>query len=221
MFNVGGVYHSLPERVKVHLRKILGSHPLVRWYFAENSYLRTKGWMKSEQVGAPVDEKGSPKPWYTYPAIDFLEPRLGRDFRVFEYGSGHSSLWYSTHVKEVIAVEDSATWASEMKEQAPSNLTIIHQPDLTEYPTEATGGREFDIVVIDGRVRNECVHPALKAVSDDGVIILDDFERWGDSEWDTLRKQGFRSLPFVGPKAHRLTESSTAILYRERNCLNI
>lgn len=221
MFSIGRIYHSLPEKVKSPLRDLLDSHPLVRWYFSEDSYLRDKGWMRSEQIGAPVDRQGNPNPWYTYPAIDFVEPRLEGDFRVFEFGSGHSSLWYSNQVNEVVTVEDSAKWASEMKDRAPSNLTVIHQSDTTEYPTEVLGHGEFDIIVIDGRVRQECVKPTLKAISNHGVVILDDFERWDDSDWRSLREVGFRPIPFVGPKAQRLTTSCTAILYREQNCLGI
>lgn len=218
---IGRIYQSLPNNVKNLSRNFLDSHPLIRWYFAENSYLRTKGWMRSEQVGAPVDRQGDPIPWYTYPAIDFIKPRLEQDFRVFEFGSGHSSLWYSNLVDEVVAVEDSAEWVSEMRDRAPSNLNIVHQPDLTDYPAEVLGRGEFDIIVIDGLARQECVKPTLNAISDNGVVILDDFERWHDRDWRSLREHGFRSLPFTGPKAQRLTTSCTAVLYRDQNCLDL
>ncbi len=215
------VYHSLPDIVQDSIRSVLDSHPLIRWYYADNSYLRTKGWMRSNEVGAPVDQDGEPIPWYTYPTIDFIEPRTRTEFRVFEFGSGHSSLWYSDRVKEVVAVEDSKEWATAMQERSPSNLTVVYEPDLDDYASEVTAHGSFDIVVIDGRVRQSCVGPTLEAITDHGVVILDDFERWDDSDWARFRDAGFRALPFVGPKAQRLTESCTGILYRDENCLDI
>lgn len=200
---------------------IIESYPSIRWYYAKNSYLRQKGWVASERVGAPVDGEGNPSPWYTYPAIDFVEPRLDPTFRVFEFGSGHSSLWYSKRVEEVVAVEDSKGWAENMKQRSPENLKIVHQPDVAEYPQEIKDRGEFDIVVIDGRDRLRCVKPATESVNDDGVIVLDDFERWDYEDWEPLRSDGFRQISFHGPKAQRLTESCTAVLYRDRNCLSI
>ena len=221
MINPARVYHSFPDVVQEPIRSALESHPLIRWYFAENSYLRTKGWMRSNEVGAPVNRDGNPIPWYTYPAVDFIDPRIRPDFRVFEFGSGHSSLWYSNRVDEVVAVEDSENWASAMQERSPPNLTVIHEPDLNDYAVEVTVHGSFDIVVIDGRVRQNCVAPTLEAITDDGVVILDDFGRWEDDDWTRFRDAGFRALPLVGSKAQRLTESCTAILYRDRNCLDI
>lgn len=221
MAKIARLYRSLPESVKSPIRSALKSYPLIRWYYAQNSYLHTKGWMKSEEIGVPVDQEGRPLPWYTYPAIDFIEPRIQDDFRVFEFGCGNSSLWYSKRVDEVVAVEDSKKWSVEMTNRSPANVTVIHRSDHDVYSTEVTNHGSFDIVVIDGSVRRECVEPTLQAISNEGIVILDDFERWNDDDWNSLRETGFRSLPFVGPKAQRLTESCTAILYRDQNCLQI
>jgi hypothetical protein len=108
-----------------------------------------------------------------------------------------------------------------MKSCVPKGVDIVYQPDLDEYPDEILGRGEFDIVVIDGRVRGECLAPSLRCLKDDGVIVLDDFERWDPDDWKVLTQQGFRPITFFGPKAHRLTESCTAILYRNENCLEI
>lgn len=221
MINPARVYHSLPKILQDPIRSVLESYPLIRWYYAENSYLRTKGWVRTERTGAPVDQSGDPIPWYTYPAIDFIEGRVRNDFRVFEFGSGNSSLWYSSRVDEVVAVEDSEQWAAKCQERAPKNLTVVHEPDLDEYPAAVTGRGPFDMIIIDGPVRQECVAPSLDAIANQGVIILDDFERWDEDDWAQLRDAGFRALPFTGPKAQRLTESCTAVLYRNQNCLNI
>lgn len=211
------IYYWLPEWIRDYLKP----HSSLQWYFARNSYLQKKGWVRSDKKNIPVDQDGGPLPWYTYPAIDFIEPRLKSDFRVFEYGSGHSSLWYSRRVKEVVSVEDSKEWASEMTDRAPENVEIVYQPDLDQYPLAVSGRGVFDIVVIDGQVRKDCIEPALNALEETGIVILDDFERWEPDDWAHLDQKGFRPLPFFGPKAQRLTESCTAILYRDQNSLQI
>lgn len=215
------IYQQLPAQIKQLVRPAVQRYPAIRMSYAKNSYIRTTGWTQSAYSGAPINSHGEPIPWYTYCSIKFLQSRLQNDFRVFEYGSGNSSLWYSSRVNDVVTVEDHTEWAAKMRDSAPPNLKVVHEPDLDNYPTVITKYEKFDIVVIDGRTRQACVTPALKSVTNDGIIILDDFERWSQTDWRTLRESGFRVLRFVGMKAQRLTESCTAILYRDQNCLGI
>jgi hypothetical protein len=51
-----------------------------------NSGLTDEGWFNSYRKKLPVDRRGNPIPWCTYPFIHFIESRLRPDFRVFEYG---------------------------------------------------------------------------------------------------------------------------------------
>lgn len=52
------------------------------------------GWLKSFKTKMPIDAKGNPVPWYTYPAIEFLEQLDFTNKIVLEYGSGNSSLYW-------------------------------------------------------------------------------------------------------------------------------
>ena len=49
-------------------------------------------------------------PWMTFPAIRFLSQRARPEWRVFEYGSGGSSLFLADRVAELISVEHDAAW---------------------------------------------------------------------------------------------------------------
>jgi hypothetical protein len=51
-------------------------------------------------------------PLLTYPAIDFLHNVLNENMRIYEYGSGQSTLFFSKQVKEVITVEHDPEWSS-------------------------------------------------------------------------------------------------------------
>src|SRR5262245_28763699 len=50
-------------------------------------------------------------PWLTFGAVRFLESRLASTQRVFEYGSGGSTLFLARRVEQVISVEHDVRWA--------------------------------------------------------------------------------------------------------------
>src|SRR5215470_6163569 len=55
-------------------------------------------------------------PWLTYPAIRFLANRLqGR--RLFEFGSGSSTLWYADRASEVYSIENDGEWFADIQQQ--------------------------------------------------------------------------------------------------------
>lgn len=57
-----------------------------------------------------IDEQ----PWIAFAAIDFLKRILAEDMRVFEYGSGGSTLFFARRVKEVISVEHDKGWSEKV-----------------------------------------------------------------------------------------------------------
>lgn len=64
------------------------------------------------------------RPWYMPKANRFLDSKMPNIHRVFEYGSGDSSLWFSNRVKEYIAVEHDQVWYSKVTQLlAAKNLT--------------------------------------------------------------------------------------------------
>ena len=52
-----------------------------------------------------VDKEKSKIPWYTYPAIEYLNNIDFTDKIVFEYGSGNSSFYWAGKAKFVYSVE--------------------------------------------------------------------------------------------------------------------
>lgn len=50
-------------------------------------------------------------PWLTFGAIEFLEQRLRPDMRVFEYGSGDSTIFFASRVAAVFSVEHDPAWS--------------------------------------------------------------------------------------------------------------
>lgn len=90
--------------------------------------LQPLGWVESCKRELPVDANGQPLPWWTYPAIEFVNTIVKPDFRVFEYGGGHSTLWWSRRVARVTTVDHDRQWVDRI---APS-LSTPHEMHCIE-----------------------------------------------------------------------------------------
>jgi hypothetical protein len=88
-----------------------------------DSYLKRKGWNKSVDGNRSVGNCG-PIPWITYPALSMLQRVVRPQYRVFEYGCGNSSLWWSRQVAQIASVEHEEGWAAAVSDTAPANLTV-------------------------------------------------------------------------------------------------
>lgn len=82
-------------------------------------------------------------PWLTFAATRFLERHLHRGMRVFEYGSGGSTVFLAQRVASVVSVEHDAAWAdsvrAELARQRLTNCTHNLIP-----PTPSPTAREVD-----------------------------------------------------------------------------
>jgi FkbM family methyltransferase len=55
-------------------------------------------------------------PWMTFPAISFLETLLHKHSRVFEFGAGGSTIFFSSRVGELVSVEHDPSWFAQLQE---------------------------------------------------------------------------------------------------------
>jgi hypothetical protein len=160
-----------------------------------------------------------------YHVIQFLEDRLTKDLSLFEYGSGNSTCFYASLVKNVISLEEDEEWYAYVKETMPSNvkLLLFDAGDQGIY-CECAGQQDhkFDVIVVDGSERVACLKQAPAALTDQGVIILDDSDYGPHIEGiDYLLGQGFRKLDFEGLKPNSVRAYRTTVFYRSDNCLSI
>jgi len=184
--------------------------------------LKDDGWFRSVCKTAPVDAAGEPIPWISYPALHFIGARTRRDMKVFEFGSGYSTLWWATRVRRVIACESDANWHAQVQKLAPENVQLV-LGTIDEYPTIiARYPSAFDVVVIDGGDRNRAVESAVAALNPNGVIIWDDTDRHEyQSGLEFLRQRGFARIPFVGLGPVVNITKETSVLYRPGNIFAI
>jgi hypothetical protein len=193
--------------------------------FNEKGYLNEIVWFNSFDSKAPVDQDNNPIPWVTYSFIDFIKERLKLHHTVFEFGSGNSTYFYAKYAGMVVSVEHDREWYDKIVDTKPENAELIYcelvrDGDYCRMPIKLE--ETFDIIIVDGRDRVNCCKQALKAVSENGVIVLDDSEREFYREGISfLKKNGFKELSFSGISPGLFYRKSTSVFYKADNCLGI
>ncbi len=208
--------------------KLAGMHPAFSKVVAgfgfprENTYLSKVGWYKSFGMRVPVDSNGNPIPWYSYPAIAFLEQRAKNSLTVFEFGCGNSTQWWSKNAAKVVSCEHDKDWFDRIAVSLPDNAECHYVPKdsyarfILEFKTE------LDVIIIDGIDRVDCAKNCLGALTKDGVVIWDNSDRSEYQQgYDFLVSQGFRRLDFSGLGPIVMIPTMTTIFYRKENCLGI
>ena len=123
-------------------------------------------------------------PWLPFRAIEYLES-IATGAVVFEFGAGGSTAWFSRRAARVVSVEHDASWYEALclvLADRPNVELLFAEVELTgasgyvaaidRFPDE-----HFDIVLIDGRRRLDCLSRAVAKVRPGGRLILDDSER--------------------------------------------
>ena len=160
-----------------------------------------------------------------YSVISFLEERLKPDHSVFEYGSGYSTVFFARLAGSVTAVEHDGRWLDYVRDMCPGN-TFLKFKDLDEdgqyCRASSDDGLRYQVVVVDGRDRNNCLAQCINALAEDGVVLLDDLD-WNryESEIKEYIDNGFRILEFEGMKPTETKLYRSALLYRDQNCLGV
>jgi hypothetical protein len=137
-------------------------------------------------------------PWWTFPAIDAVDRWIASrngDVRVFEYGSGASTVWLARRVKHVVSVEHDVGFAKiaapmlalpnvELRviepvrggasARAPSGRRGYEDCDFSAYVDSiAAGAARYDVVIIDGRARAACLERAWDCLDAGGLVVFD------------------------------------------------
>lgn len=196
-----------------------------RSVWRKTTYLHETGWIASLKRGYPCDKDGVEVPWMNYSVIAILKERLNKNIRLFEYGCGYSTLFYSKRVRDVIALEYDKVWLDHIKQKSPENVQWVYKAndidgEYCRAITEFDG--MFDVVIVDGRDRVNCVVQSVAKLSESGVILLDDSSRERYAEaLEFAHDAGFRALNIEGLKPTGRKIDRTTLFYRDGNCLGL
>lgn len=139
--------------------------------------------------------------WWTFEAMEVVEDFLGDrpGARVFEYGSGASTIWLSRRGARVTSVEHDQDWGERMVERtrADGNIGIRIVPPVRStaprFPSGVAAWRGydfeqyvgaidqepgvFDLIVVDGRCRAACLERAASRLAEGGLLLFDNSNR--------------------------------------------
>jgi len=107
------------ERAKeyVHVGKFLASHP---------AELRTFPLWLRQRSASPISLR---IPWWPFPVPDFVRSVLPDGAKVFEFGTGGSTLWFEDLGATVTAVEHDREWFGLLtREIRPSTRVLLREP---------------------------------------------------------------------------------------------
>lgn len=158
---------------------------LMRWWRTRQTLQRnwrifrdTYGQLRSLRSESCLDAQGNTVPWFTYPAIEYLNQIDLSGIRVLEFGSGNSTLYWARRAAKVVSVEDSKSWYERMAPKMPSNVEYILAAtrDAIVAAAERQAG-PFDLIVNDGVYRYDCAVATRSKLADGGMVILD------NSDW--------------------------------------
>jgi hypothetical protein len=175
------------------------------------------GLLPSLQRGAPITRAGTPIPWYTYPAIEYLDQFDFSDRTVFEYGAGNSTLFWASRARRVVSVEHEWEWHNHLSARAPHNCELLHADTVDAYVSAIDrSGEQYDVIVIDGQSRQLCAGRAVQRLNTGGVIILDNSD-WFPVSSRLLRDAGLLEIDFFGFAPSSEVTSCTS-LYLHPGC---
>ena len=119
-------------------------------------------------------------PWVPFAVIRRMRTILSPSARVLEFGSGRSTRWFAAHASDVISIEDDPGWYSKM-------IAVFDAAGIRNVDYRLRGGAAyydlkdvtgyFELIVVDGKFRHECVRAASGLVRQGGFLYLDNSDK--------------------------------------------
>jgi len=129
-----------------------------------------------------IPELDGTYPWWVWGAVDHVKRVLQPDWRVFEWGSGGSTLWFAQRVADVSSMENNPEWYEKTRAELAqyglsANVWLQCEENLPDYAAEIEWHAAPDLVSVDGRNRASCLRYACGTLKPGGYLVLDNSER--------------------------------------------
>lgn len=132
-------------------------------------------------------------PWYTIGMLEYLNTLDLSKMKVWEYGVGYSTMWWRTVSKSSSGVDDNACWAIALG-SAYTNEKEVY----VNYPQINTFYVFYDIIIIDGSYRKECLQYAIDNCAKGTMIICDNWLQPScDIDWGNMPEVVAKYNPVV------------------------
>lgn len=156
-------------------------------YGNKNSYLSKNS----------IDSKDEPIPWFTYPSIEYLSQLDLSQCLILEWGIGNSTLFFAKRCQKIISIEHNTDWYNLITDKMPTNSFsyLVSENEYAEFPKQLN--EKFDVIIVDGIKRQECLNTSLQLLKRGGIIIFDNSDR-NPEFCETLRNENLIEIDFHG-----------------------
>jgi predicted O-methyltransferase YrrM len=118
-------------------------------------------------------------PWISYRARKLIDQMIRPDWRMVEFGSGMSTLWFAKRCGFIHSIESDPAWYDLVSRQLAgmSNVryekrTIESYVNLDDYPDQS-----LDFSLIDGAVRSACARSVVPKIKPGGFVYFDNSDK--------------------------------------------
>ena len=116
-------------------------------------------------------------PWLGFRAIKYLDQIIDTNWKVLEFGSGMSTIWFAHRCGFLVSIETDKAWyntvISILNERALQNVDYRLCDESEAGVLEDYEDSYFDLVLVDGLRRDRAMMTAILKVKRGGYIYLD------------------------------------------------
>jgi predicted O-methyltransferase YrrM len=142
-------------------------------------------------LAVKIAKRQAELPLLGFRAIKQLDLLIQPDWRVLEFGSGMSTVWFARRCREVVSIEINPDWhkllQARLARQELRNVDYRLSGYSDAHVLTDCPGSYFDLVLVDGVRRDRAMQTALEKVKPGGYIFLDNSD-YSDPEYQTAKK---------------------------------
>lgn len=127
------------------------------------------------------ESNGMIYPWFTLPFLRELSKWDLKGKDILEFGSGYSTLWFVDKLANITSFETNELWYRMVKTELTANFSddehnLLWQLILvSEYKKLSDFESIFDIIIIDGVDRDNCLKTYIDLLRPGGILIIDNW----------------------------------------------
>ena len=99
-------------------------------------------WLQSLRPNYLLDK---PSPWISFDAIDFISQHVKPQWKVFEYGSGGSTLFWLSKGCDCVSVEHDSAWSNTLTSRFSSTTKIVYRFIAPELLPDSGASSPVDV----------------------------------------------------------------------------
>lgn len=182
-------------------------------------------------------------PWINHFAFQRIQTLISPGFRVLEFGSGGSTIYFKDKVSYVYSIEHDAKWFEVVKSNCQTSKHIelnLITPELDKTAPEKYKSKHglfsegqsfknyahgadhlpdssFDLLLIDGRARPMCLQNSISKLKPGGILIFDNSDRESYQEMISKLLGGWKMEKYTGVTIYDAFFNQTSVFFKPLN----